>query len=146
MNVHRRVLLLAAVAWVLLGGCSSSSNPATGPTTPSPSTPGPSATTASVAPAPPVVVTITVVAAGFSPRAVTVAPGANVTWVQADPTKGSMHAIAFGTPRQPNTGITGSPAMAKGASFTVALTVPGTYPYYDRLHPTLVGALTVQTK
>jgi plastocyanin len=99
-----------------------------------------------VAPAPPVVVTITVVAAGFSPPAATVSPGANVTWVQADPAKGSMHAIAFGTPRQPNTVIGGSPAMAKGSSFTVALTVPGTYPYYDGLHPTLVGTLTVAPK
>jgi len=57
-----------------------------------------------------------------------------------------MHAIAFGTPRQPNTVIGGSPAMAKGSSFTVALTVPGTYPYYDGLHPTLVGTLTVAPK
>ena len=146
MNLHRRALLLAAVAWVLLGGCSSSNKPAAGPSTLSPSTPGPSATITIVAPAPPVVVTITVVATGFRPPAATVAPGANVTWVQADPTKGSVHAIVFGTPRQPNTGISGGPAMAKGASFTVALTVPGTYPYYDRLHPALVATLTVQTR
>ena len=96
-----------------------------------------------MAPAPPVVVTITVVAAGFTPAAASAAPGANVTWVQADPAKGSMHAIVFGTPRQPSAAIAGSPAMAYGASFTVALTVPGTYPYYDRLHPAHVGTLTV---
>ncbi len=142
----RRVLLPAAVVCVVATGCSPSNKPAAGPSTLAPLSPGPSATTTSVVPAPPVAVTITVVAAGFRPSAATVAPGANVTWVQADPTRGSMHAITFGTPRQQNTGISGSPAMAKGASFTVALTVPGTYPYYDRVHPTLVGTLTVEPK
>src|ERR1051326_7819061 len=115
MKRYRRILLLPVVACMIASGCTSSNKPGAGPTAPSPS-----AAARSVAPAPPVVVTITVVAGGFSPAAATVSPGANVTWVQADPAKGSMHAIAFGTPRQPNTVIGGSPAMAKGSSFTVA--------------------------
>jgi plastocyanin len=88
------------------------------------------------------VVTVTVDGSGFQPREVRAAPGTNVVWIQKD---GDHHAVVSGTPGHEDAKFK-SPSLNKGASFTVVLRTPGSYPYFDQLHPSLTAQLVVPTK
>jgi plastocyanin len=84
-------------------------------------------------------VTVTVDASGFQPKEVRTAPGTNVIWVQAD---GGSHVIVSGAPGHED-GKFKSLAMKKDSSFTIVAQSPGTYQYFDQLHPTLTAQLVV---
>jgi len=84
-------------------------------------------------------VTVTVDGSGFRPKEVSMAPGTNVIWVQAD---GGPHVIVSGAPGHED-GKFKSLAMKKDSSFTIVAQSPGTYQYFDQLHPTLTAQLVV---
>jgi plastocyanin len=85
------------------------------------------------------VVTVTVDASGFRPRDVRMAPGTNVIWRQAD---GGPHVVVSGGPGHED-GKFRSLSMTKGSSFTIVARNPGTYRYFDRLHPSLTAQFVV---
>jgi plastocyanin len=84
-------------------------------------------------------VTVTVDGSGFQPRQVSMAPGTNVIWIQADV---GPHVIVSGVPGHED-GKFRSLAMKKDSSFTIVAQSPGTYQYFDQLHPTLTAQLVV---
>jgi plastocyanin len=85
------------------------------------------------------VVTVTVDASGFRPKDVRMAPGTNVIWVQAD---GGPHVIVSGGPGHED-GKFRSLSMKKDSSFTIVARSPGTYQYFDQLHPSLTAQFVV---
>jgi plastocyanin len=84
-------------------------------------------------------VTVTVDAAGFRPKDVRMAPGTNVIWIQAD---GGPHVIVSGGPGHED-GKFRSISMKKDSSFTIVAGSPGTYQYFDQLHPSLTAQFVV---
>jgi len=70
----------------------------------------------------------------FSPAALTVTKGSSVTWRNKDDTPhnivASDHSFA-------------SPAIDGGESYSHSFDKPGTYQYFCRLHPRMVGSITV---
>ncbi len=84
-------------------------------------------------------VTVTVDGSGFQPKEARMAPGTNVIWVQAD---GGPHVIVSGAPGHED-GKFKSLAMKKDSSFTIVAQSPGTYQYFDQLHPTLTAQMVV---
>ena len=67
------------------------------------------------------------------------APGTNVIWIQAD---GGPHVIVSGAPGHED-GAFRSLSMKKDSSFTIVAQSPGTYQYFDQLHPSLTAQLVV---
>src|SRR5436305_10444512 len=147
MNIGKKqaLVLTAMLAALALPACSksatrSASNP-TSTVTPrvgSGSAVPSQASRASKA-APIQVVTVTVDASGFRPRDARMAPGTNVIWVQAD---GGPHVIVSGGPGHED-GAFKSLSMKKDSSFTIVAQRPGTYQYFDQLHPSLTAKLMV---
>jgi plastocyanin len=84
-------------------------------------------------------VTVTVDASGFQPKDASMAPGTNVIWIQRD---AGPHIIVSGTPGHED-GKFKSPSLKKDASFTILAQTPGTYHYFDQLHPSLAAQLVV---
>jgi plastocyanin len=123
------LLVVAMLAALATSACSKSTT-ATGPTT------GVVASQTSK-PADVHVVTVTVDSSGFQPKEVSAAPGTNVIWIQKD---AGHHAVVSGTPGHEDAKFK-SPSLSQGASFTVVLGAPGSYPYFDQLHPSLTAQL-----
>ncbi len=71
----------------------------------------------------------------FVPNSVRVAPGTKVTWTQLDTT---THTV---TARDRNFD---SRNLARGASFSMTFSQPGSYVYYCDLHPFMIGTIVVQ--
>jgi plastocyanin len=86
-------------------------------------------------------VTVTVDAASFQPKDVSLAAGTNLVWIQKD---AGPHLIVSGTPGHED-GKFKSPSLKKDSSFTIVPQTPGTYPYFDQLHPSLTAQLVVTT-
>jgi plastocyanin len=129
-----KAFVLAAMVAALVAPACSKSAPR------SASSPGAAASPASrTSLRPPQVVTVTVDGSGFQPKEVSMAPGTNVIWVQAD---GGPHVIVSGVPGHED-GKFKSLAMKKDSSFTIVAQSPGTYQYFDQLHPALTAQLVV---
>lgn len=79
--------------------------------------------------------TVDLASSCFAPSVLHVEPGATVTWTNSDPVTHAVTGVglSFGTYDQVGTGETVS------ARFDV----PGVYPYFCLLHPTMVGAVVV---
>jgi YVTN family beta-propeller protein len=71
----------------------------------------------------------------FAPETITVSPGQPITWT-------NMDAVAHTTTSDHGAWDSGS--LAPGASFTAALTDPGTYTYHCAIHPFMTGTVVVQ--
>jgi plastocyanin len=84
-------------------------------------------------------VTVTVDASGFQPKDTSMAAGTNVVWIQKD---AGPHIIVSGTPGHED-GKFKSPSLNKDGSFTIVAQTPGTYHYFDQLHPSLTAQLVV---
>jgi plastocyanin len=144
MRLTRKWSVAAALMVVTLGAsaCSKSTS-GTGPSPSSSVTP--KGVSGSVAPPQAVklaqdrAVTVTVDASGFQPKDASMAPGTNVIWIQRD---GGPHIIVSGTPGHED-GKFKSPSLKKDASFTILAQTPGTYLYFDQLHPSLTAQLVV---
>jgi plastocyanin len=146
MNVSRKkALALAAVLAALAAPACSKSHSGTASSSGTTVAPrGVSGTVvpsrSSRAPKPAVqVVTVTVDASGFRPREVRMTPGTNVIWTQAD---GGPHVVVSGGPGHED-GKFRSLSMTKGSSFTIVARNPGTYQYFDQLHPSLTARFVV---
>jgi len=139
------LVLAAMLAALALPACSknatrSASNPTTTITpkaAPGPAVPSQASRASKAAPIQ--VVTVTVDGSGFRPRDARMAPGTNVIWVQAD---GGPHVIVSGGPGHED-GAFKSLSMKKDSSFTIVAQRPGTYQYFDQLHPSLTAQLVV---
>ena len=71
----------------------------------------------------------------FAPKALTVAKGATVTWVNRDD---EAHQIAG------KAGAFRSPALDTNDSFSFTFKDAGTYEYFCTLHPQMTGTVTVR--
>jgi plastocyanin len=146
MSVKNKArVVVAVVAALAIPACSGSAtksapNPASATTPPGVSGSGvPSRPSRASRPATTQVVTVTVDASGFRPRDVRMAPGTNVIWIQAD---GGPHLIVSGGPGHQDGKFRSLP-MKKASSFTIAAPSPGTYRYFDQLHPSLTAQFVV---
>jgi plastocyanin len=72
----------------------------------------------------------------FTPAALTVRAGQEVTWVNEDD---APHTVVGADPGSPLK----SPALDTGDKYSAKLTQPGTYQYFCSLHPHMTGAVTV---
>jgi 3',5'-cyclic-AMP phosphodiesterase len=72
----------------------------------------------------------------FTPAALTVRAGEEVTWVNEDD---APHTVVGADPGSPLK----SPALDTGDKYSAKLTQPGTYKYFCSLHPHMTGAVTV---
>jgi plastocyanin len=73
----------------------------------------------------------------FSPRTLTVAPGARVTWVNRDDVPHT--ATSSARPRAFDSG-----ALDTDDAFSFVFTAPGTYDYFCALHPHMTGKVIVK--
>jgi plastocyanin len=76
----------------------------------------------------------------FEPESFTVAAGTEFSWANNDDTT-----------HQPLSGVPGSPTddfdvvlEGKGATGSASLSEPGTYPYYCKIHESMVGEIVVE--
>ena len=76
---------------------------------------------------------------GFHPDTLTVAVGTRVTFTNQDDIE---HTVTAGAPDHPD-GAFRQSLPAKGATFAVTLTKPGTYAYYCERHPFMHGEIHV---
>jgi Icc protein len=91
---------------------------------------------ASKAPAPAAVTDqITIDNFAFSPKALTVAAGKTVTWVNRDDT---AHRI-----KSANNQFASSPVLDTRASYPATFAKAGEYPYFCSIHPTMTGKIIV---
>ncbi len=85
--------------------------------------------------------TIDVGANFFSPETVTISQGDSVTWVWQS--GAGTHTVTDGAPPNPPTPLFDSPQMSSG-TFGYRFMVPGTYPYFCRVHgAAMSGTITV---
>ncbi|WP_406817004.1 cupredoxin family copper-binding protein [Mycobacterium sp. M23085] len=125
--LRRPVVAVAAVAVLLLAGCSQS-RPVASPTAPT--------TTMSVtAPAAPVRGNeVTIDGFAFAPVTLTVPAGTTVTWTNRDE---EPHTVAA------TDGSFHSPGMGTGATFTHTFSTAGTFDYVSSIHPMMRGTVVV---
>jgi len=71
----------------------------------------------------------------FTPKALTVAAGKTVTWVNRDDT---AHRI-----KSANGQFASSPVLDTRASYPATFAKPGEYPYFCSIHPTMTGKIIV---
>ena len=72
----------------------------------------------------------------FTPKAVSVAAGTRVTWVNRDDVP---HQIVSADKR-----FTPSPVLDTGQKYVYMFRAPGAYPYFCSIHPTMTGTVTVR--
>lgn len=70
----------------------------------------------------------------FSPQAITVKAGTQVTWTNDD---ADAHTVTFDADK------TGSQAFQNGESYRHTFSTPGTYRYHCSIHPYMVGEVVV---
>ena len=73
----------------------------------------------------------------FAPATITVKAGTTVTWTNQD---ADRHDI---TPDQETADFKASELLARGESYSVTFTTPGTYTYYCSPHPYMTGTVEV---
>ncbi|HET7853060.1 MAG TPA: plastocyanin/azurin family copper-binding protein [Candidatus Methylomirabilis sp.] len=76
----------------------------------------------------------------FNPDRLEVKTGTRITWMNQDEV---LHTVTSGTP-ETRDGRFGSPLDGKGATTSVTLTEPGTYPYFCERHQSMQGEIRVQ--
>ena len=79
----------------------------------------------------------------YVPAELTVEAGTTVTWMNED---FFGHTVTSGEPGDRTDtfdGVMGEVAQAEGTSFSFTFDEPGTYPYFCRFHPRMVGTITV---
>ena len=113
------VLALIALAgvMVMVAGCTSSSNPTPGPVTSNTSQNN-----------------VSIQNYAFSPSALTIQKGANVTWKNDDSVQ---HTVVSDSP------AFSSPLLNTGDTYTFQFNSTGTYPYHCSIHTYMKGTITV---
>ncbi|MFL6404378.1 MAG: plastocyanin/azurin family copper-binding protein [Nitrososphaeraceae archaeon] len=84
---------------------------------------------------------------GFSPNPINVKVGDTVTWTNSD---NMEHTVTSGTGpsdtstgKQFDSGLSGPTVLTAGKTFSHQFTKVGEFPYFCRIHPTLVGKVVV---
>jgi plastocyanin len=125
------MLVVAAGATVMIAGCTSSSNTspssANNAVTSTASTSTASTSTASQN-------SIAIQNYAFSPSALTIQKGANVTWKNDDSVQ---HTVVSDSP------AFSSPLLNTGDTYTFQFNSTGTYPYHCSIHTYMKGTITV---
>ena len=111
------VLVVIAGATVMIAGCTSSSNPS----------PGPVISTASQNP-------VAIQNYAFSPSALTIQKGANVTWTNYDSVQ--HHVVS-------DSSAFSSPLLNKGDTYTHQFNNTGSFSYICSIHPYMKGTIVV---
>ena len=86
--------------------------------------------------------TIRINRTGFDPASITVKSGSTVRWVNADSTDDS--ALYNPTHRISVVNIKDSQLLSPGQGWSWIFDKPGSYDYYDMIHPTLEGIVIVE--
>ena len=86
--------------------------------------------------------TIRINRTGFDPASITVKSGSTVRWVNADYTADS--ALYNPTHRISVVNIKDSQLLSPGEGWSWIFDKPGSYDYYDMIHPTLEGTVIVE--
>jgi hypothetical protein len=73
---------------------------------------------------------------------ITIAVNDYVNWENADTV---AHTVTSGTPQDGPDGKFDSSLLEPGASFMYQFTEPGTYPFFDIIHPWMTGVVTVES-
>lgn len=91
----------------------------------------------------PTSVAVVITSAGFAPATVTVSVGGTVTWWNDDtaPHQPASDSRSSRTTLPRFDSISG---ISQGTSYSYTFAKAGTFPYYDRLTPTLTGTVVVQ--
>ncbi len=76
----------------------------------------------------------------YSPDSVQVAVGDTVTWTNADTT---LHTITSGTTPTADNNFDSAYTLAPGKTFSHTFNATGTFPYFCKLHPTMIGTVVV---
>jgi plastocyanin len=76
----------------------------------------------------------------FDPDKATVAVGDTVTWTNKDTT---LHTITSGTTPTADGKFDSAYTLLPGKTFSVVFNSTGDYPYFCKLHPTMIGMVTV---
>jgi plastocyanin len=86
---------------------------------------------------------------GFSPNPINVKVGDTVTWTNSD---NMEHTVTSGTGssdrnngKQFDSGLSGPTVLTAGKTFSHQFTKAGEFPYFCRIHPTLVGKVVVMS-
>jgi plastocyanin len=118
------ILVLVALAgvMVMVAGCTSSSSPSSGPVTSTAST-----STASQNP-------VAIQNYAFSPSALTIQKGANVTWTNYDSVQ--HHVVS-------DSSAFSSPLLNKGDTYTHQFNNTGSFSYICSIHPYMKGTIVV---
>jgi plastocyanin len=128
MRAHHLAALAAASTLTLAacGGASVGHASAPGPMP----MPAPAASSA----APVAATSVAIKNFAFSPQAITVKAGTQVTWTNDD---ADAHTVTFDADK------TGSQAFQNGESYRHTFSTPGTYRYHCSIHPYMVGEVVV---
>jgi len=76
----------------------------------------------------------------FFPYQDTIIVGKTVMWFNQD---SEWHTVTAGTPEEGPNGLFDSGKIENGQTFELTFTQPGTYPYFDMVHPWAIGEIIV---
>jgi plastocyanin len=76
----------------------------------------------------------------FSPGSRTVAVGTTIKWINRDAV---VHTVTSGDPNAPS-GVFDSGNLGSNGEFSYTFNTPGTFRYYCRTHPVMIGTIVVQ--
>jgi plastocyanin len=79
----------------------------------------------------------------FQPASVTVAPGTTITWIDQDSQSGAPHDVVWTSTPTGASPANSPEVMTAGQSFSVTLTVPGTYTYHCIFHSWMTATIIV---
>jgi len=125
--VHRPILIVVLVTFIVVCGCTSNS----------PSSPPPATTQTQV----PGATMVNIQNFAFNPASITVPKGTTVTWVNQDTANHQIVNDAQGSIAQG--AIFTSNSLAKDARYSFTFDTPGTYPYHCSIHPSMKATVIV---
>lgn len=80
----------------------------------------------------------------FTPRAIVLAPGGTVRWINADVANHQISTGVVGAHGARPDGRVASPLLFRGDGFTATFGARGEHPYYCAVHPAMRGAIVVR--
>ena len=93
-------------------------------------------------PTPPPVMEIAIQNNGFNPKTVKITAGTTVIWTNSDTVHHQISNSGIGATLGPGK-IFASEALGKGDTYSFTFATAGIYPYFDVMHPSMLGTITV---
>ena len=125
--IHLAILMVVLITFISVCGCTGNS----------PSSITPAATPTEV----PGTMTVNIQNFAFVPASITVQKGTTVTWVNLDTSTHQIRNDIQGSLAQG--ALFSSDSLLKDARYSFKFDIPGTYPYYCTIHPSMKGTVIV---